>query len=108
MSSKKNLLLQFVLSLIIFGVGAVIAMGCVGESTHPVHVFNFHPDLPLKYFINGRLGIIQPTYARVYLFCAYRWLAQTPLSKAEQAVVAERLRTRLRTSDFRLDRKSVV
>lgn len=45
-----------------------------------------HPDFPIESFINGRLGIIRPTYRPYYLYIAYRNLqgpAFTSLEKQE-------------------------
>jgi hypothetical protein len=95
MTAKNNLVRCFVLSLILFAVGMGIAQGCVGTAYEPVHFFKYKPDFPLQYFIAGRLGIIQPTYARVYLYCAYRWFAGAPLNQAEQAAVTGLLKARL-------------
>ena len=33
-----------------------------------------HPDFPLGTFARGQLGVIKPTYARSYLYVAYRYL----------------------------------
>ncbi len=43
------------------------------------------PDLPLRKYAQGKLGIILPTYARSYLYVAYRYLMGNGLSSAEQA-----------------------
>ncbi len=43
-----------------------------------------HPDLPLDGFVAGRLGLVQPTWARSYLVVVFRTLNGTPLSKAAQ------------------------
>ena len=52
----------------------------------PVTIFiqDKHPDLPLARFAAGRLGVLQPDYARSYLVVAYRYLTRRPLSKTEQ------------------------
>jgi hypothetical protein len=100
MTAKKNLVRFCVLFLILFAVGAGMAQGCVGTAYEPVHFFKFKPDFPLSHFIDGRLGIIQPTYARIYLYCAYRWLSGAPLNPAEQAAVTERLQERLKADVY--------
>ncbi len=50
----------------------------------PVFVFTFHPDVPVTRFAAGEIGIPAPSYARIYLFPAYRYLEGKPLSSAEQ------------------------
>ena len=43
------------------------------------------PDAPVEEFLGGRLGILEPTYRRVYLVAAYRQLAGPPLDEKERA-----------------------
>jgi hypothetical protein len=43
-----------------------------------------HPDLPLKQFAAGNIGIIRSSWARSYLVVAYRYLSEKPLSSEEQ------------------------
>ncbi|MEZ5361288.1 MAG: hypothetical protein R2748_02825 [Bryobacterales bacterium] len=52
------------------------------ERLAPVAVFTFeqHPDLPLRDYAAGRLGLLAPTYARSYLYVAYRWMDGAPMS----------------------------
>jgi hypothetical protein len=54
-----------------------------------------HPDLPLKSFVAGDLGIVVDTWAKSYLCVAYRYLESKPLSTAEQASVQNMWRERL-------------
>jgi hypothetical protein len=51
----------------------------------PTAIFSFdqHPDLPLREYAAGRLGIVQPTYARSYLYAAYRWMNGAPMTGEE-------------------------
>lgn len=46
--------------------------------------YTLHPDMPLKLYAEGNLGLIQPTYARSYLVAAYRYLKGGSLSAAER------------------------
>ncbi len=49
-------------------------------------VFSYkrHPDLPRSAFIEGRLGVLQPTFARSYLVIAYRHLNGIGMSSRER------------------------
>jgi len=51
----------------------------------PVPVFSFrkHPNLPISRFLNGRLGVVQPTFARSWLVVAWRWTNGTGMSPSE-------------------------
>jgi len=52
----------------------------------PVTIFiqTKHPDLPLDKFAAGKLGVLQPSYARSYLVVAYRYLSGLPFDSSEQ------------------------
>jgi hypothetical protein len=45
--------------------------------------YSLHPDFPFAEFAKGRIGIVSPTFARSYLFVAYRVLAGVPFDAAE-------------------------
>lgn len=51
--------------------------------TDAIFVYTKHPDFPLERFAQGQLGVLQPSYARSYLFAAYRSLSDAGLSGAE-------------------------
>ena len=52
-----------------------------------IFVYTKHPDFPLERFAKGQLGVLRSSYARSYLFAAYRNLTNAPLSDAEQAAL---------------------
>jgi hypothetical protein len=54
------------------------ASGCGPFLPRAIFTYSMHPDLPLSSYAAGRLGILQPTYARSYLYVAYRDLAAAP------------------------------
>jgi hypothetical protein len=54
----------------------------------PVYVPRISPDVPIKSFIGGELGVVQPSFAQVYLYVAYRNLAEKRFD-AEEAVAVE-------------------
>jgi hypothetical protein len=49
----------------------------------PEAVFTATHIPPLPDYYRGNLGVLQPTYARKYLFVAYRYLSGQPLSEEE-------------------------
>lgn len=63
-------------------------------------VLSYHPDLPLKNFVAGQLGVLQPTYARSYLVCAYLALTGQALSKAQQQQVLSLIYKRAENDEF--------
>ncbi len=64
-----------------------------------VFSFQYHPDFPLKLFAAGKLGVVRPTFARSYLFCAYRELAGKPLSANEQGAIIALWEARMNNYD---------
>jgi hypothetical protein len=50
----------------------------------PFEDYSQHPDVPIEKFVQGHLGIVQPTFARSYLVVAYRYASGVPLTNDEQ------------------------
>ena len=57
---------------------------CGPFSLDAVFTFAVHPEFPLEEFARGKIGVLQTTYARSYLFAAYRNLNGVPFSPSEQ------------------------
>src|SRR5712692_9641839 len=55
--------------------------------TDAIFVYTKHPDFPLERFAQGQLGVLRPSYARSYLFAAYRNLSNSGLSDAEASAL---------------------
>jgi hypothetical protein len=55
--------------------------------TDAIFVYSKHPDFPLEQFAAGKIGVIQPTWARSYLVVAYRSLSGSSLSPNEIAAI---------------------
>jgi hypothetical protein len=68
---------------------------CGPFSLDAVFTFTSHPEFPLEKFARGELGMIQPTYARSYLFVAYRYLNGKAFTTDEQKVLQELWKDRL-------------
>src|SRR3954469_22625885 len=74
-------------------------IACGPFFTDALFVFTKHPDFPLEQFAGGKLGIVQPSWARSYLVVAYRTLAATPLSDRETKDVTALWNARLNLAD---------
>ncbi|MDR3557257.1 MAG: tetratricopeptide repeat protein [Syntrophobacteraceae bacterium] len=70
-----------------------LACGPFFEEAHFTGAAN--PDAPLEDYLQGRLGIPQPTYARSYLFVACRYLAGKPLGQEERKGVLKLMNRRI-------------
>jgi hypothetical protein len=54
-----------------------------------VFVHTVHPTYPVARFAAGRVGVLQPTYARSYLYAGYRYLSGSAFTPAEQRALTE-------------------
>ena len=55
--------------------------------TNAIFVYSKHPDFPLESFAAGKLGVVDPKWARSYLVAAYRNLAGNGLSESEAKAI---------------------
>jgi hypothetical protein len=60
-----------------------------------VFVHTVHPSYPLERYAAGGIGVVQPTYARSYLYVAYRYLAGAGFTPAEQKALTSLWKDRL-------------
>ncbi len=67
--------------------------------TDAIFIFTKHPDFPLEKFASGKLGVVNPTWARSYLVVAYRTLSNSPLSDSEAKAVKSLWDDRLNLND---------
>ncbi len=88
-------LFSALLLIIIVFLSSQPSPACGPFALDAVFTFTVHPEFPLDKFAKGELGVLEPTYARSYLFVAYRYLNGNPLSSQEQAAVTELWRDRL-------------
>lgn len=73
---------------------ASVATPCSFDTT-PIDFFATRPDFPIDRYVDGHLGILQPTYARSHLVVAYRYLSGNPPSEIEREGFRAVLRHRL-------------
>lgn len=71
------------------------AYACGPFSLTSVFTFTVHPDYPLDEFVRGQIGVLQPTYARSYLYAAYRQFNGTSFNREEQTALASLWKERL-------------
>ncbi|PYS82299.1 MAG: hypothetical protein DMF70_08170, partial [Acidobacteria bacterium] len=63
------------------------SQACGPFFTDAIFVYTKHPDFPLERFAKGQLGVLRPSYARSYLFAAYRNLTNATFSDAEKTAL---------------------
>jgi hypothetical protein len=74
------------------------SQACGPFFTDAIFVYTKHPDFPLERFARGQLGVLRPSYARSYLFAAYRNLTNAAFSDAEAAALKSLWEDRLNGS----------
>jgi hypothetical protein len=60
-----------------------------------IYSYQNNPDLPLKSYAAGNLGVVLPSFAKSYLVVAYRYFSDKPLSKEEQAATVSLWKNRV-------------
>ncbi len=71
------------------------ALACGPFMLEAVFVYTVHPAYPLERFAAGRIGVLQPTYARSYLYVAYRHLSGSSFTPSEQQALTQLWKERL-------------
>ncbi|HRG99740.1 MAG TPA: hypothetical protein PLR99_26020 [Polyangiaceae bacterium] len=82
--AARGLALALVALAGLSGVGDSPSAVACSSSRELAAVSERHPDLPLAPFVAGRLGVLQPTYARSHLVVAYAWLSGKRLDASAQ------------------------
>lgn len=71
------------------------AFACGPFALDAIFTFTVHPQFPLERYARGEIGVVQPSYARSYLYVAYRELAGSPFNEKEQKGLTELWKARL-------------
>src|SRR4030095_16036424 len=74
---------------------APLTFACGPFSLEAIFAFSVHPEYPLEKFAAGDIGIVQPSYARSYLYVAYRYFKGAGLDQSEQQAVVDLWHDRL-------------
>lgn len=72
-----------------------VAFACGPFTLGSIFTFKAHPEYPLDKFAQGEIGIVQASYARSYLYVAYRYFSGGTFSPAEQQALVELWKDRL-------------
>jgi hypothetical protein len=96
LAGKSRIILLVALLLALSGYQPQQACGPVSQEA--IFTFSVHPDFPLERYAAGQLGVIQPTYARSYLYVAYRYFVGLGFDQAEQRALTSIWKDRLESS----------
>src|SRR5215213_241252 len=94
--SRRHSLVAIVLVIVLLS--STSALACGPFTLEAIFVYTVHPAYPLEKFASGRIGVVQPSYARSYLYTAYRYLSGRSFSPAEQKAMVELWKERLEFS----------
>ncbi|HKR14325.1 MAG TPA: hypothetical protein VJT15_19825 [Pyrinomonadaceae bacterium] len=92
MTRTRRLIAIFLAIILLNG---TTALACGPFTLEAVFVHTVHPAYPLDRFAGGRIGVVQPSYARSYLYTAYRYLAGLSFTPQEQKALVSLWRERL-------------
>ncbi len=85
--AEKALIPKIVMALCALAVAiaaAPPARACGSPYYYANFAYELYPDYPLDGFARGNLGILNPRFARSYLYVAYRYLSGKPFDASEQ------------------------
>ncbi len=74
---------------------APLVSACGPFTLQAVFAFTAHPGFPLERYAAGEIGVVQPTYARSYLYVAYRHLSGAGFDKQQERALLELWQERL-------------
>lgn len=92
MTRTRRLIAIFLAIILLNG---TTALACGPFTLEAVFVYTVHPAYPLERFASGRIGVVQPSYARSYLYTSYRYLSGLSFTPDEQKALVSLWRERL-------------
>lgn len=81
------------------------ALSCGPFFDETTFQYRSHPDMPLKLYAAGNLGILGSSFARSYLVVAWRYLNNAPLSPVEQKSIVALWDQRLNMENTETDKE---
>jgi hypothetical protein len=93
MNTRRHSIIAGLLAVVLLTTTSAFA--CGPFTLEAIFVHTVHPGYPMERFAAGRLGVVQPSYARSYLYVAYRYLEDAPFTPDEQKAVTELWKDRL-------------
>jgi tetratricopeptide (TPR) repeat protein len=88
-------LVACLMALVLLFTATSPASACGPFMVEAIFVHTVHPDYPMDRFAAGRIGVVQPSYARSYLYVAYRYLSGSSFTPDEQKALTSLWKDRL-------------
>ena len=92
---------SFLLVIIVFQNNLPITEACGPGFLTPVFDYKYAPENPFDDFARGKIGILKPSYHRVVLFAAYRYLNNGSFAESEQRALVDVWKADFNNKDFR-------
>lgn len=86
MTLTRRLIALFLAIILLNG---TTALACGPFTLEAIFIYTVHPAFPLEQFAAGRIGVVQPSYARSYLYTAYRHLSGLNFTPSEQKALVD-------------------
>ena len=83
------------ISLAIILLNGTTVLACGPFTLEAIFIYTVHPEIPFEQFAAGRIGVVQPSYARSYLYTAYRHLSGLNFTPSEQKALVDLWHQRL-------------
>lgn len=88
-------LVACLLAFVLLFTATTSVSACGPFMVEAIFVHTVHPGYPMDRFAAGRLGVVQPTYARSYLYVAYRYLSGSSFTPDDQKALTSLWKDRL-------------
>ena len=89
MNSNRRTSMLAIALLVTMLFQAPLSFACGPFSVQAVFTFTVHPEYPLEKYAGGEIGVVRPSYARSYLYVAYRYLNGNSFTPTEQNALVE-------------------
>lgn len=96
---SRSALAFILVSVFVLSAALRTSYACGPFSRYAIFTYSKHPDLPLEKFSEGQIGVLQSSYARSYLYVAYRLMSGGSFSKEERDALSGLWDERLRLND---------
>ena len=107
--ARKALIRGIVTSLLALAVATAAAppaCACGSPYYYADFTYDLYPDYPLDGFAGGNLGVLNPRFARSYLYVAYRYLSGRPFDASERKALLRLWDERLTIRQYMILRRT--
>jgi len=96
-----RLAFSFLIALAVLPTSLPLTEACGPGFLTPVFDYKYAPENPFDDFANGKIGIVKPSYHRVVLFAAYRYLNGGAFNADEQKALVDVWQADFNNKDYK-------